>query len=70
MDFVDTLEDLLGVKAVKKMMPMQPGDVYETYADCSDLEEAVGFRPNTKLRDGLSKFVEWYKSYYGQALAA
>ncbi|HRQ60257.1 MAG TPA: NAD-dependent epimerase [Alphaproteobacteria bacterium] len=70
LDFVDTLEDLLGKKAVKNMMPMQPGDVYETYADCSDLEDAVGFKPNTKLRDGLTKFVAWYKDYYGLARAA
>lgn len=69
MDFVGALEDLLGKKAVKTMLPMQPGDVYETYADCSDLEEEVGFRPATPLREGLSKFVEWYKSYYGLALA-
>lgn len=70
LDFVETLEDLLGKKAVKKMMPMQPGDVYETYADCSDLEDTVGFKPGTKLRDGLSKFVDWYKTYYGFAKAA
>lgn len=70
LDFVETLEDLLGRKAVKKMMPMQPGDVYETYADCSDLEDAVGFKPGTPLRAGLSKFVDWYKDYYGLAKAA
>lgn len=70
MDFVEILESLLGVKAKKKMLPMQPGDVYETYADCEDLEQAVGFAPNTSLKEGLTKFVTWYKDYYGLAKAA
>ncbi|WP_309120949.1 NAD-dependent epimerase [Paenibacillus sp.] len=66
-EFVATLEDLLGVKAVVEYAPMQPGDVYATYADISELERDVGFRPSTPLREGLGRFVEWYRGYYGQA---
>jgi len=46
------------------MLPMQPGDVRATSADVSDLERAVGFRPRTAVEEGISKFVDWYKSYY------
>lgn len=49
----------------KELVPMQPGDVPITYADTSDLEKDFGFRPNTNLRDGLRKFAEWYRDYYG-----
>ena len=44
---------------------MQPGDVYQTYADTSELEKDFGFKPDTSLKEGLSRFVSWYKSYYG-----
>ncbi|MGL5015768.1 MAG: NAD-dependent epimerase [Bacteroidales bacterium] len=64
MDFIKAIEDSLGIEAEKIYLPMQPGDVYQTNADTSLLESAVGFKPNTSLRDGISKFVEWYKSYY------
>jgi UDP-glucuronate 4-epimerase len=64
MDLIETLEDALGVKAVKNMMEMQPGDVYATYADTDDLMVDVGFRPSTSLKDGLGKFVDWYKDYH------
>ncbi|TLS49172.1 NAD-dependent epimerase [Paenibacillus antri] len=63
-EFVATLEELLGVKAVVEYAPMQPGDVYATYADISELERDVGFRPSTPLREGLRRFVEWYRGYY------
>jgi len=65
-EFVATLEDLLGAKAKIEYAPMQPGDVQATYADISELERDVGFRPATPLREGLRRFVEWYRSYYGQ----
>ena len=45
-------------------MPIQPGDVPATYADVDDLINAVGFKPNTLIEDGVAKFVEWYKDYY------
>ena len=48
----------------KELVPMQPGDVAETFADTTPLEEDFGFKPNTSLRDGLRKFAEWYKEFY------
>ena len=62
--FIETLESVLGRKARKEYLDMQPGDVPATYADIDDLIEAVGFRPKTKLRTGIERFVEWYRSYY------
>lgn len=62
--FISTLEDLLGKKAEKQYMEMQDGDVLRTYADTSDLEEAIGFKPRTGIEEGLRRFVEWYKVYY------
>ena len=66
MDFIAALEDHLGRKAQKRLLPMQPGDVPETYADVDDLMAEVGFRPNTTIREGIGKFVEWYREYYGK----
>lgn len=63
--FIETLEDCLGVKAKKNLLPMQPGDVPETYADIENLEKEVGFKPHTPLKVGLQRFVDWYCSYYG-----
>lgn len=64
MEMINILEDELGFEADKEMLPMQPGDVYATYADCDDLMRDIGFSPNTSLREGLKKFVCWYRSYY------
>ena len=64
MDFITTLENSVGKKAKKIFEEMQPGDVLRTYADVSDLEKDIGFKPSTKIEDGLDKFVKWYKSYY------
>jgi UDP-glucuronate 4-epimerase len=64
MDFIHTLEDALGKKAVIQYAPMQPGDVCETWADCSALERDTGFHPYTPLSDGIHKFIKWYNSYY------
>ncbi len=64
MDFIGTLERCLGKEAVKEYLPMQPGDVYATYADVSDLTRDFGFRPETPLEDGLREFVSWFKTYY------
>lgn len=68
MDFIHTLEALTGKKAKMNMKDMQPGDVYATYADTHDLAEDTGFKPSTNLRDGLQKFVEWYRTYYAVKL--
>jgi UDP-glucuronate 4-epimerase len=64
MDFIQTLEEALGMEAEKQMLPMQPGDVPATYADVADLQEAVGFSPDTQLKDGIQRFVDWYRDYY------
>lgn len=64
MYFIQVLEDCLGRKAVKNFLPMQDGDVQQTYADIDDLVADVGFRPSTPIEVGLSRFVEWYKGYY------
>ncbi len=64
MEFVSAIEDALGIKAEKRMMPMQPGDVPATWADVDDLMQDTGFRPATPIREGVRRFVEWYRSYY------
>lgn len=62
--FISVLEDKIGKKAKKNYMEMQPGDVIRTYADTSDLEKAIGFKPSTSIEEGLEKFANWYKEFY------
>ena len=64
MDFVEAIEESLGKKAEINFMPLQDGDVPATYADVSDLMEAVDFKPATDLRVGVQNFVDWYRDYY------
>lgn len=64
MRFINALESALGKEAEKVYMDMQPGDVLRTYADVSDLERDINFKPSTSIEDGLAKFVDWYKEYY------
>ena len=64
MVFINTLEELLGKKAIIQMEGMQPGDLEATYANIDDLQALTGFTPSTDIRTGLSRFVEWYKAYY------
>ena len=64
MHFIKTLEKEIGKEAIKEFLPMQPGDVYQTYADVSDLMQDFDFKPSTSIEEGLKKFVEWYKMYY------
>ncbi|TIW18690.1 MAG: NAD-dependent epimerase/dehydratase family protein, partial [Mesorhizobium sp.] len=59
--FIETLENLLGVKAIRENLPMQPGDVEKTYADTSALERDFGFKPKVSIEEGLAKFVDWYR---------
>lgn len=66
MDYVETLERCLGREAKKEYLPMQPGDVYQTYADVSDLMRDYDFKPDTSIEEGLQKFVDWYRAYYGE----
>ena len=65
--FIETLEHCLGKKAVKNLLPMQPGDVVSTCADVADLRRDIGFEPRTAIEDGLAQFVKWYLEYYGPA---
>ena len=64
LDFISILEEALGKEAQKEFLPMQPGDVYQTYADVDALVRDFDFKPATSLRDGIRSFVKWYKSYY------
>lgn len=64
LDFIRTLEKALDEKAILKMEPMQPGDVYTTYADTTALSEATGYTPATQLPDGIAEFAKWYKEVY------
>ena len=64
MYFIETLEKAIGKEAKKEFLPMQSGDVYQTYADVSDLMNDFDFKPSTSIEEGLQKFVEWYKEYY------
>jgi len=64
MDFIEAIEGALGKKAIKDMMPMQPGDLQATWADTTDLFNDFGYRPSTEFRHGVNKFIEWYRSYH------
>ena len=67
LDFIESLEASLGVKAIKKMKPMQPGDVKSTFADIDKLKDWVNFSPKTSLNEGISKFASWYKEYFNSS---
>jgi UDP-glucuronate 4-epimerase len=64
LDFIDAIEDELGIKAVRNYMPMQPGDVSATWADASLVQRLTGYRPQTAFRDGIAQFVAWFRDYY------
>ena len=64
LDFIGVLEEVIGKKAELDLRPMQAGDVKETYANIDALSDAVGFRPVTGLNEGITKFVQWYRTYY------
>lgn len=63
MEFIHTIEDALGKKAEMNFMPMQPGDVYTTFADTTRLQEKTGYTATTSLSDGIREFIKWYKNY-------
>ena len=65
MRYIEVLEDALGRKAEKRFLPMQPGDVAETYADVSTLARDVDYKPSTPVEVGVRKFVDWYRDFYG-----
>jgi len=64
MDFIEAIEDELGVKAEKNLMPIQPGDVEKTWADVSGLMNDFNYKPDTNIRVGVKKFIDWYKDFY------
>ncbi|MCD9467689.1 NAD-dependent epimerase [Photobacterium iliopiscarium] len=66
MDYIEALENSLGIQAKKNFMPMQPGDVYKTYADTSGLFEATGYKPETPIKQGVENFVQWYREFYNK----
>lgn len=66
LDYIAAIEDAVGKKAVREMLPMQPGDVPDTFADVSALMNSVGYRPVTPVREGVARFVAWYREYYKQ----
>ena len=63
LDLVEALEAALGRTAKLNLLPMQPGDVHATWADCSLLQALTGYRPQTDLRDGIARFVAWFRDY-------
>jgi UDP-glucuronate 4-epimerase len=64
MKFIEIIEEKLGKKAIKNLLPIQEGDVPETYADVDDLIRDVDFKPSTPIETGIGKFVDWYLDYY------
>ncbi len=64
LDMIHVLEDALGQKAEMEMLPIQPGDVRETAADISAIQNDLGFQPKTRIEDGIPKFIHWYKQYH------
>lgn len=64
MDFIEAIEDCLGIKAKRNFLPMQPGDVPATWADAALLQALTGYRPRTSFREGIRHFVDWFRDYY------
>jgi UDP-glucuronate 4-epimerase len=62
---IEIIEEACGRKAEKQLMPMQPGDVRDTYADISAIQRDLGFQPSTKIDAGIPRFVQWYRDYHG-----
>jgi UDP-glucuronate 4-epimerase len=65
MRYIEVIEECVGRKAETNMLPMQPGDVPDTWADTADLADNVGYAPDTPVEVGVKKFVDWYMDYYG-----
>jgi len=64
MEYIEAIENVVGIKAIKKMYPLQPGDVTATFSDSTLLEKWIGFKPNTSINIGVRKFVNWYRDFY------
>jgi UDP-glucuronate 4-epimerase len=63
-DFINLIEETIGIKAKKRLLPIQPGDVKETFAEISESTKDLNFKPKVNIKEGIPKFIEWYKSYY------
>lgn len=63
-EYIEAIEEALGMKADMDLLPLQPGDVPDTYADSTKLQEATGYKPDTPVKEGVRRFVEWYREYY------
>ena len=64
MDFIEAIEEAIGRKTKKNFLPMQPGDVYQTYADTTDLQADFGFKPDKSVRDGVKETIDWFRKFY------
>ena len=64
MDFIEAIEEALGIKAEKELLPLQPGDVPDTYADVDDLVKEFGYKPSMPIKQGIENFSKWYREYY------
>ena len=64
-EYIEAAEEAIGKTAIKEMLPLQPGDVPDTFADVSELIKAVGYKPATPVKAGVTAFVEWYRDYFG-----
>jgi UDP-glucuronate 4-epimerase len=69
LDFIAALEGAIGRKAIRRMLPAQPGDTHATWADISGLQSAVGYTPKVPVGEGVARFVEWYRTYFSADLA-
>jgi UDP-glucuronate 4-epimerase len=63
--YIEVIEECVGRKAQKNLLPLQPGDVPDTYADVTELSRDTGYAPTTSVEQGVARFVDWYRSYYG-----
>jgi UDP-glucuronate 4-epimerase len=66
MDFIGAIEEELGMKAEMNLIPIQPGEVEKTWADVSDLAGEFGYSPDTPIREGVKKFIGWYRDFYSR----
>jgi len=64
MDYIEALEAALGVEADKELLPLQPGDVPDTYADVEDLVREFDYKPNMSVKEGVERFAEWYREFH------
>ena len=64
MDFIQAIEEAIGHPAEKIYLPMQPGDVYQTNADTSALQNELGFKPDKSIKEGVQETIDWYRSFY------